>query len=410
MNSKAFMNRIFVQGRSRYRRGGRVAVGAIAFFALFEGCGRQPEAPATARPVDRLREERRVAVPIRRNVAPQEESDQAFAVSAEVNSKLPVYEIRMKPADLAAMDSNPYGTDLYPATFVADGVTYENVKMRYRGAWARTWPKKPLNIFFNEDKPFKGQRRLNLNSSFRDPSFIRETLAYHIYQVAGAPASRSQLARVHLNGRFRGLYVQVEQPDKAFLKRLDLKGAMLLKTASRRNDSDERELGPAEADRRSYEQETQKEEDGYGALKKFCEELANTRNALEFFEKNLDLEKYINYLAATTLCQNWDGYSKNHFLVYDGRGSKKWFVLPWDLDRSLGDYWDWSFGRADLPVELGTRAKPGVTGWNRLMDRFFSSPELRRRLADRLQQLLEKEFTIQKLGPVIDQMQAVIGS
>src|SRR5204862_4955072 len=137
-------------------------------------------------------------------------------------------------------------------------------------------------------------------------------------------------ARVHLNGKFRGLYVEVEQPDKAFLKRLDLKGVTIFKTTSQIKQGDERVHGPAEAYRTHYEQETQKAEDGYGALKKFCDELAQTEDALAFFEKNLDLEKYINYLAATTLCQNWDGYSKNHFLVYNGRGSKsgskKWFV------------------------------------------------------------------------------------
>src|SRR5262249_43305219 len=59
-------------------------------------------------------------------------------------------------------------------------------------------------------------------------------------------------------------------------------------------------------------------------------------------------------------------------------------------------------------IELGTRSSPGITGWNHLMDRFMSHPDLRKRLADRLQQLLDTEFTIEKLGPVIDQMQAAV--
>jgi spore coat protein H len=214
--------------------------------------------------------------------------------------------------------------------------------------------------------------------------------------------------RVQLNQQFRGLYVQVEQPDKAFLKRIGLKGATIMKASSRMKQADQRALGPAEAYKGHYEQETEKKTDGYAALKQFCDDLAQTQDPLAFFENNVDLEKYINYLAATIFCQNWDGYSKNHFLVYDGGGSKKWFVLPWDLDRALGDHWDWSFGRADLPIDLGTKRKPGVTGWNRLMDKFFSHPELRARLADRLQHLLEKEFTPEKLGPVINEMQAAI--
>ena len=76
----------------------------------------------------------------------------------------------MKPEDLESMDMNPRGEETYPATFTANGVTYENVKIRYRGQWARTWPKKPLKIFFNDEKLFEGQQRLNLNSSFLVPN------------------------------------------------------------------------------------------------------------------------------------------------------------------------------------------------------------------------------------------------
>jgi spore coat protein H len=370
-------------------------------WGILAGCGQAEPVTADVPPTRRVVRTEIVAV---RSEKPAE----SFAVAETVQSKLPIYDIKMKASDLELMDMNPRGEEMYPATFTANGVRYENVKIRYRGQWARTWPKKPLKIFFNEDKPFEGQRRLNLNSSFRDPSFIRETLAYHIYRVSGAPASQSQLVRVHLNGEFRGLYVQVEQPDKAFLKRNDLKGVTIVKASSRMKEADERNHGTIDEYRMHYEQETQKEDEIYDELKQFCDGLASERDALAFFEKNVDLPRYINYLAAGALAQNWDGYNKNHFLVYDAKGSKKWFVLPWDLDRALGDHWDWSFGRADLPLVLGTSRMPGVTGWNRMLDRFMSDRELRTRLANRIEELLEKEFTPEKLDPVIDRMHAAI--
>jgi hypothetical protein len=46
--------------------------------------------------------------------------------------------------------------------------------VRHRGQWARSWPKKPLKIFFNQDKLFEGHGSLNLNSGWRDPAFVRE--------------------------------------------------------------------------------------------------------------------------------------------------------------------------------------------------------------------------------------------
>jgi spore coat protein H len=372
---------------------------------FFLGCGQKQDAAELAAPATVAQNRRPVPVLER---AP-ETGTEAFVITGKVESKLPIYEIRMGPSDLEALEGNPYSNDLHPATFTAEGVTYENVKIRFRGAWARTWPKKALKLFFNEDKPFKGQRRLNLNAGWRDPAFIRETLAYHIFEKSGAVASKSHLARVHLNGQFRGLYVAVEQPDKAFLKERGLKGATIFKASSRMKQGDERDFGSEAAFRQHYEQETQKDEPGsFAELQRFCAELARAKDVVEFFNRRVDLDKYVNYLAANILCQNWDQFNKNHFLVYDGANSKKWFALPWDLDRTLGDHWDWSFDSVTLPIASGTQQAPAITGWNRLQDRFFSHPVLRARLADRLQELLEKEFTTEKLYPVIDQMAAQI--
>jgi len=53
---------------------------------------------------------------------------------------------------------------------------------------------------------------------------------------------------------------------------------------------------------------------------------------------------------------------------------------------------------------------PGTTGWNRLADRFFSEPALRSRFLKRLGELLEKEFTSEKLFPIIDQLEAQINT
>jgi spore coat protein H len=114
---------------------------------------------------------------------------------------LPVYELKMKPKDLASLERMSFGRETLPATFLAGGVVYTNVKVRFRGDWARTWPKKPLKIFFDHGQPFEGQRCLNLNSGWRDPAFVREPLAYHVYAACGVPSPRSRMVRLDLNGQ-----------------------------------------------------------------------------------------------------------------------------------------------------------------------------------------------------------------
>jgi spore coat protein CotH len=321
------------------------------------------------------------------------------------DATLPVYELEMEKGALAAWQREADSNEKHPAKFTANGIVYEHVEVRYRGEWARSWPKKPVKIFFEREQPFEGHHSLNLNSAWRDPAFVRETLAYHVYAACGVPASRSRLVRLHLNGQFHGLYAEVEQVDKTQLRWHGLRGSELFKSTSDENEADERDLGSEARFATHYENETQTT-NGLRPLQRFCQELAGATDTLEFFTRHVALDAYINYLAATALIQHWDGYNKNHFVVYDRLGSGKWLIMPWDLDRTFGDHWNGAFNRADLPLLLGTRRWPSVTGWNRLQDRFFSEPELRRRFGQRLDNLLADTFTPEKLFPVLDQLEA----
>ncbi len=307
------------------------------------------------------------------------------------------------------MEATAYTKETHSATFSAGGQTYPGAKVRYRGSWARSWPKKPLKVIFDPDQLFEGRRCLNLNSAWRDPAFVRELLAYRIFAACGVPSPQARMVRINLNGAFLGLYVEVEQVDKAFLKRSGLKGTTLFKGIAGSNRADERDLGPGAAYSREYERETDKSA-GLQELQTFCQELARATDFRAFFEQHIDQDKYINYLVACTLVQHWDSYNKNHYLAHDEGGSHKWFVIPWDLDRTFGDHWDGSFTRTDLPVLLGTQALPGITGWNRLEDRFFSDPVLKARFEERLRAVLNTEFTTEKLFPVLDRLETTISS
>lgn len=342
----------------------------------------------------------REAGPVAEELSPQAEKSLAA-------STLPVYGLKMNPGDLRLLEAEPFGNTTYSATFLADGQVYNAVKVRVRGSWSRSWPKKSLKIIFDHKNPFQSHNSINLNSCWRDPSFIREALAYHMYAACGVIASRARMVRLQVNGHFHGLYVEIEQPGKEFLASHQLKGASLYKAASQTRDADERDLGGPGAYQGAYTKENKKTE-GYDELAGFCHELARGPDTIQFFNQQMVLDDYINYLAATVLIQHWDGFNKNHFLAHDRNGSGKWLVIPWDLDRTFGDHWQMRFDVTRLPVLLGTRRFPGVTGWNRLEERFFSEPALRTRFLDRLSELLDKEFTTEKLFPLLDQLETQI--
>ena len=319
-------------------------------------------------------------------------SNKAFFVSPKSNdSVLPRYNFLIAPRDMQRLHENPRSNETVPVSLVYQGEVYDRLQMRIRGAYARSWPKKSYRVIFHREQLFRGRNRLNLNSAWRDPAMVREVLAYRIYREAGSYSLRSRLVRVDVNNVFWGLYVDVEQPDKRSLEKLGLENAALYKADSSRNRSDERYFDNESVYQQHYRKETN-EEEPFTDLASFCRQLASP-NAAELWSDPKVRQRILNYLCATAIIQNWDGFNKNHHIGFEDNDSRRWFLLPWDLDRTLGDSWNWRFDETSLSIWLGTAEHPGVTGWNRVFDAVLKDPAMRREYRNRLQELLQEVFT-----------------
>ena len=56
--------------------------------------------------------------------------------------------------------------------------------------------------------------------------------------------------------------------------------------------------------------------------------ISETDPVEEFFQTNVDLNRYVSYLAVNILMQNWDSLNKNSVLVHDTTNSgKQWFSV-----------------------------------------------------------------------------------
>jgi hypothetical protein len=121
---------------------------------------------------------------------------------------------------------------------IINGKTYEKIGVRYKGNSSyfnvrKTGSSKlPFNIKVNfkikKQKLPGGYSTLKLSNVFRDPSYLREVLAY---EIAGnyMPAPRANYARVYVNDDYIGLYNNTESVDDAFLKFFynEKKGALI---------------------------------------------------------------------------------------------------------------------------------------------------------------------------------------
>ena len=108
-----------------------------------------------------------------------------------------------------------------------DGMVYDSVGVRYKGnsSYFNTRQQKssklPFNIkadYVRKKQRFKGDyKSLKLSNVFRDPSFLREAMAY---EIAGKymPAPRANFVKLYVNDKYIGLYNNTESIDKKFLK------------------------------------------------------------------------------------------------------------------------------------------------------------------------------------------------
>jgi spore coat protein CotH len=71
--------------------------------------------------------------------------------------------------------------------------------------------------FFNSARTFQGLKKVNLNNGFSDPTLIRETLGYELFELIGLPTPRTSFVDVWVNDTHLGLYTMVEQVDQTFL-------------------------------------------------------------------------------------------------------------------------------------------------------------------------------------------------
>lgn len=108
------------------------------------------------------------------------ESMSCFVRNREPGNLLPVYSLILAPADLAALHANAWNNETVGATLIAGGRVFDPIRIRTRGAFARSWPKKSYKLIFEPGNRLEGRGRMNLNSSWRDPGFIRELFSYAI--------------------------------------------------------------------------------------------------------------------------------------------------------------------------------------------------------------------------------------
>jgi hypothetical protein len=233
-----------------------------------------------------------------------------------------------------------------PATVTVDGEVLRDVGVQFRGNTSfgmAPGKKKSLDLTFDAvhaRQTLLGVRNLDLLNNNADPSLVREML-HGTIASRFAPAPRTALARVVVDGEDYGVYVAVQQFDKEFVAdHFGTKGGDRFKVPPDfAGGGGLRFLGedPA-AYRRNYQLKSGESESAWNGLVALCNVLANAPDErLEaILPQHLDIEGTLWFLALDFVLGDDDGYfsrASDYLLYRDPKG--RFHPVPRDNNEML---------------------------------------------------------------------------
>jgi spore coat protein CotH len=241
-----------------------------------------------------------------------------------------------------------YNTDVeVPATLIVDGQEYHDVGVHNRGKSSFFMVpegfKHSLNVsldFVNKDQKLQNYKTLNLLNLNGDASMLSSVLYSHIARQY-IPAPKANLVRVVINGENWGVFGNVEQFNKDFVKANygKGKGARWKVTGSPNGDGGLRYMGDDIEEYRSrYTIKTDDNEDSWKALINLCKVLDETppEELQATLEPILDIDSTLWFLALDVALVNSDGYwtrASDYSLFQDA--DDKFHVIPHDMNEAV---------------------------------------------------------------------------
>lgn len=270
-----------------------------------------------------------------------------------------------------------------PAKFFDGQTTLDSVGVRYKGNSSFTLagnnPKKPFKIKFNEFKSqtYQGVKILNLSNGIGDPTMMREHIGYAIARRL-LPAPRASFVHIAVEGVAIGLYTQVEQADKAYLKRwyADASGN-LFKAGDDGATLEWIDANPGSySGSGEYELKTNENAADWSGFVRFVDFLNNSSDEVFCADRGefLDDENIAKFLAFNTVLSNFDSYngSGRNWYAYqiDSIGAMR--LIPWDLNQSFGAY-----GGASSALNIAIDTVQAPIADRPLFRRVLACPETR---------------------------------
>ncbi|MFT6576607.1 MAG: hypothetical protein ACJA16_004816 [Akkermansiaceae bacterium] len=303
------------------------------------------------------------------------------------------------------------------ADITVDGELFKDAGLRFKGnssyRFSSNGFKRPLKIDTNRfvaDQKLHGRTKLNLSNSYLDPAFMKEKLAYEIYQAAGMPTPGTGWAKVVLSieGEFEektlGIYVLIEQVDPHYLVRQlgeRSKDSLLMKpegTTDWQNPGEDAESYERAFDIKAGE-DNEDQIHQFGDFLNFIKDAPDPEFARKIGDK-MDLDLLAGYLASTSLLASLDSYvaaPHNYYLLMD-KADGKTRLLPWDVNEAFGTF---TLGTSPESLVDWDIDRPWISNIP-LLERLFATKEFPKLFQKKLILLMKTPFTEKHLSSRIE--------
>jgi len=309
-------------------------------------------------------------------------------------SDIPHYYLYIHPKDLHELRRDIWCDEPVPAKLKTNNMKYE-IDFAYRGSLTRKFPKKSYYVRFIKHASLFGEQEIHLNAEYADPSLIRNKLSLDFFRTIGVLSPRAQHVLLTLNGKFLGVYLQLESVNELFLQKRGLPLGPVYYAIN--NDANFSLVSHHYNDAKKTLESGYERKCGTKSDDELLRELIYKINTIprSSFSKEIAyyivVDKYFRWLAGAVCTQNYDGFVHNYAL-YHNKQTGLFELIPWDYDGTWG---------RDCKGKMMEHDYVPIEGYNTLSARLLDVPHFRSRYCELLEEILETSFTLESLEPKI---------
>lgn len=227
---------------------------------------------------------------------------------------------------------------------------------------------------------------------------MREFLTYELAESVGLPTPKYSFVNVYVNDELKGFYLAVEQISDAYLERnFGNSYGALYKGVMTGQGSDLTWLGDDPSLYTGLVMKSDKSNDD------ILIDMLNELNNGTDYEKYIDVEESLKYIALNAVTANMDSYlggNKQNYYLYEDDGV--FSILPWDYNMAFG-----GLGSADVLIDEPTQ---GTLAERPLIAKLLANDEYKAKYHEIVSEMINGYLADDTFQTRMDQLDMMISS